>query len=199
MNDLNEFKIFGTKISCSSGFLLLLAWVHFIDREGVILSALLACFLHELGHYLGILACGGQVERLHFTVVGGNMTLPTDLSYGKECFCTLAGPAVNLMFGILCFSREGWEVFGGFHYALGILNLFPVKKLDGGRALDCLLSGCCPLEWYPLKDAVVEGLHWVFSSMLLGVGVYLFLEGGSITLFLLGLWLIWTDGRQVVA
>lgn len=188
---MNDFDFFGTKVSFSSGFLLLVAWVHFIDREGVILSALFACFLHELGHFWGILACGGQVERVQFTVVGGNMTLPTDLSYEKEWFCTLAGPMVNLFFGFLCSSREGLEVFGGFHYALGVLNLLPVKKLDGGRALECLLNICCPMEWYPLKNAMVEGLHWVFSGLVLGLGVHFLLEGGSVTLFLLGMWLIW--------
>lgn len=192
MASLNNFKLFGTSISISSGFLLLLSWLHFIDRDNLLFFALLACFLHELGHYFAIIACGGTVEQVEFSVTGGNMSLPSGLSYKKELLCALSGPAVNLLVGTLCSSLQILDNFVVFHYLLAFLNLIPVKKLDGGRALYCLLSSLLPVSLSPQKEIFLSVLDFLCSVLLLAFGTYLLLEGGSVTLFILGLWLIWT-------
>lgn len=120
------------------------------------------------------------------------MSFPSGLTYKQELFCALSGPLVNLLLGVFCSFFGIWENFGGFHYVLACLNLIPVKKLDGGRALQCLLSSLLPITYYPQKECFLSLLDFFFSIFLLALGFYLFLKGGSITLFILGLWLVWT-------
>lgn len=39
------------RVEVTGGFLLLTAWLNYLDRQGVVPLALLACALHELGHW----------------------------------------------------------------------------------------------------------------------------------------------------
>ena len=78
----------------SSGFLLLMALLFYFDQNGVIWLALLACFLHECGHWAIIHLCGGKVCRIRVRAVGAEMVLDPAhcLSYRREWLCTIAGP-----------------------------------------------------------------------------------------------------------
>ena len=58
----------------------------------------------------------------------------------EELAAALAGPAANLAAAWLCCRAEGGALFAGLNLALGCFNLLPVGRLDGGRALHCLLS-----------------------------------------------------------
>lgn len=188
---MSNFKLFGTNVILSPWFLLLLSWINFIDQDNLLFSALFPCFLHEVGHYVAIIVCGGKVEEVQFTVVGGNMSLPIGLSYEKELFCALSGPMVNVILGTICTLLGIWEYFAGFNYVLACLNLLPVKKLDGGRGVQCLLSILLPVSYHPQKEVFLTILDQLCSLLVLAFGCYLLLEGGSITLFILGLWLVW--------
>ena len=57
-----------------------------------------------------------------------------------ELAAALAGLAANLAAAWLCCRAEGGALFAGLNLALGCFNLLPVGRLDGGRALHCLLS-----------------------------------------------------------
>ena len=45
----------------TGGFLLLAAWLNYLDRQGIVPLALLSCTLHELGHLLVLLLLGVRV------------------------------------------------------------------------------------------------------------------------------------------
>ena len=53
------------RVEVTGGFLLLTAWLNYLDRQGVVPLALLACALHELGHWAASgrwgPGCGGCV------------------------------------------------------------------------------------------------------------------------------------------
>ena len=51
----------------------------------------------------------------------------------------LAGPAVNLLCGLLLARGHAW-VAAGAHLSLCLFNLLPVRPLDGGRALALAVS-----------------------------------------------------------
>ena len=63
------------RIEASGGFLLLTATLYYLDGDGVVAWALLACALHELGHYAAVRLLGGRVEFLRLTCVGAEMRL----------------------------------------------------------------------------------------------------------------------------
>ena len=57
----------------------------------------------------------------------------------KELAAVLAGPAVNLLCGLLLARGHAW-VAAGAHLSLCLFNLLPVRPLDGGRALALAVS-----------------------------------------------------------
>ncbi len=181
-----QYLVLGKYLQVSSGFLILVSWLNYLDTDGIIPLALLACALHELGHMGAIYLCGGRVQRVTLTVVGAELALPISLSYFQEFCCALAGPAVNLL---LAWGCSGYApLFGGLNLALACLNLLPLSLLDGGRALGCLLSLFLPFGW---KEQVVALLDCFLAGGVVLAGLYLVLQGGSVTLLILGLWL-WT-------
>lgn len=175
----------GPYLQISPGCLLLVAWLHYADTQGIIPLALLSCALHEGGHIVAISLVGGRVEQVTLTVVGAEITLPTTLSYPQEFFCALAGPGVNLLlaWGFAPLS----PLFAGLNLALAGLNLLPLRALDGGRALGCLLGWTLPLGWH---HAIATGIDLVFAGGLFVVGLVMALLGGSVTLLILSSWLL---------
>ena len=55
------------RIEISGGFLLLWAILYYLDDQGVVLWAILAAVLHELGHYAAIQAFGGRIALIRLT------------------------------------------------------------------------------------------------------------------------------------
>ena len=98
----------------------------------------------------------------------------------------LAGPAANLAAAWLCCRAEGGALFAGLNLALGCFNLLPVGRLDGGRALHCLLS----MSIGPAAEEAEAVLDRVLIAFLLALGVLLIGWGGSFTLLLVALWLL---------
>lgn len=174
----------GGYVSISSGFLCLLCWLWYVDGQNVLPWALLACFCHELGHYVAIYLCGGRVARVSLTMVGAEMEMRGRFSYGQDLYCNLAGPLVNLLLAFwFCYS---FPLFSGLNLALALVNLFPMSRLDGGRALGCVMALCCPYGW---GERVQEFCDLFCGGLVVALGMLLLLEGGSVTLLILGLWL----------
>lgn len=103
-----------------------------------------------------------------------------------ELAAALAGPAANLAAAWLCCRAEGGALFAGLNLALGCFNLLPVGRLDGGRALHCLLS----MSIGPAAEEAEAVLDRVLIAFLLALGVLLIGWGGSFTLLLVALWLL---------
>ena len=126
------------RVEVTGGFLLLAAWLNYLDRQGIVHLALLYCALHELGHLLVLRLLGVRVRRLSITAVGAEMEIDRSLSYGGEILAALAGPLVNLALALtFCRFSRGW-VFAGLNLALCCFNLLPVGRLD---ALGLVLVG----------------------------------------------------------
>lgn len=119
------------RIEMTGGFLLLLAWLNYLDREFLLPMALAACGAHELGHLAAIRLLGGAVRRMRFTAVGAELELDCSLGYWQEGASALAGPGVNLLLAAACCGSERWMAFTGLNLALALFNLLPVGRLDG--------------------------------------------------------------------
>ena len=173
------------KISCSLGFLAVAAVLIYLDGY-VMFGWLICCLFHELAHTAAIKMFGGEIESLRLTAVGAVLELDSrrPLSYKKEAFAALAGPAVNLLLASVCGAMKYYN-FSAINLSLGVLNLLPVMPLDGGRIL------CCVLSYLPPDRA--EGITCVISSVicgiLIGMGVFAWYRWGNLTLLLAALWL----------
>ena len=128
------------EVRVSVGACLLVGWFAAVNGwrlTGLVLSAAL---LHELGHWAVLRLWGAPVTALRISVFGAEMTVDgAGLSYGRELAAVLAGPAVNLLAGLLL-AHLGDPAAAGAHLVLCAFNLLPVRPLDGGRAL-YLLAG----------------------------------------------------------
>lgn len=104
-----------------------------------------AAAVHELGHYLVLRSCGAKISGLRISIFGAVMeTESGQLSYGKELAAVLAGPAANLLWALAlaAFGGDRQTVSAGANLVLCIFNLLPVRPLDGGRALELLVTWC---------------------------------------------------------
>jgi len=181
------------KLEISGGFLLAAALLLYLDDQGVFPWAILACVLHEWGHYTAVKLMGGQVTCLHLTAVGGEMVLSRRklLSYGKELFTVLAGPGVNIGAAVLLTTlpaREWSMLFAGLNLVIGLFNLLPVYPLDGGRALRLILT----ILWSP---GIADRIAWaagllVEGTLLWGGTAVLLRTGRNFTLLMTATWLL---------
>ena len=170
----------------TGGFLLLTAWLNYLDGQGIVPLALLACALHELGHLAALRLLGAGVRRVTVTAVGAEMEVDRALPYGGEILAALAGPGVNLALALLLCRLPGSALFAGLNLVLACFNLLPVGRLDGGRVLRCLLA------WLLGPEAAWRAGRFLDRMTVAGLllaGAYLARLGSSLTLLLTALWL----------
>lgn len=104
------------------------------------LWALLFSLLHETGHLAAMLFFGCKPESIKLGAAGAKIVKnERDMSYFGECVTALCGPAVNLVFALVLFFllKKGFDASLPLYINIGlsIINLLPMKTLDGGRFL----------------------------------------------------------------
>ena len=174
------------KIEATASFFLLTAWLNYLDRQAVVPLAMVACALHELGHYLIIRWMGGNVKLIRLTAVGAEMVLSRPLNYWQEGAAALAGPGINLLLALVFSQWEWGRLFGGLNLVLGCFNLMPIGRLDGGRTMYCTLA---LLLGPDLAQRAAAWTDLVFTTLILTVGLLLFGFGGNVTLLLVAVWM----------
>lgn len=159
----------------------------YLDGTRFFAQVLAACILHEFGHYAAARRFGSRVCALHLTAVGAEMKLDRNmqLSYLQDALLAFSGPAVNLIVAWLAVLVEA-NLFAGLNLCLGLLNLLPIRPLDGGRILTDLLS--------LLGPEMAEKIHSAFSVLvlgaLLGVGWAAWRGWGNLSLLCTAIWLV---------
>ena len=174
------------RVEATGDFLLLMAWLNYLDRQGIVPMAMAACLLHELGHWAVIRLLGGQISLVRLTAVGAEMVLRCPMGYWQEGVSALAGPGVNLLLALIFCAWPGGAVFAGLNLVLACFNMLPAGRLDGGRALACTLA---LLAGPDLSEQTGGCLDRLCVAGLLTAGV---LTGvlGNPTLLLVALWLL---------
>lgn len=176
-------------VEVKPGFLLLLGILFWLDDGiGLLPWGLLACILHELGHITVAAVLGGSVKELSLTAVGAELYINYEvpLTYGQDSLVALAGPACNLLAGLV-FTILNWKVAAALTLAIGVFNLLPIMPLDGGRVIYGLLSSRLDLDW---AERLMTALSGCLIGALVGVGMVAAIYYVNITLFLTAIWLL---------
>lgn len=175
------------KIHISSGFLLLCSWLIYRDSTGAVWQGLLACALHEFGHFYALRIFDTDIKSICITAHGAKIEFENTLSYLDECLAAAAGPCLNLVLAFACSRLLHMPVFAGVNLALALFNLLPLGPLDGARILHCLISQFA-------DDSISYRFCWcvTFSfTLVFGfLGIIIALYGGNLSLFFVCLWLL---------
>ena len=106
-----------------------------LDRWGLSLLFLLAAVLHEAGHLTALWLLDISVEAIELRA-GGAVIRASLRGEERELWAIAAGPAVNLLLAAVFWLP--WLDFALCNLALGLGNLLPLPKRDGGRILHTL-------------------------------------------------------------
>ena len=159
----------GTEVKIHITFILLLAWIAFsawarggpaaaLDSTLFIVLLFACVVLHEFGHILTARRYGISTPTVTLLPIGGVASmqrLPSNPA--QELVVALAGPAVNLVIGLLLIAALGslnpgdlaqidnpnLSLMGRLAIAnifLAVFNLIPAFPMDGGRVLHALLA-----------------------------------------------------------
>ena len=175
------------------GFFLLLTAAALLTGLEALSALLCAAAIHELAHVIALKLLGGKAGNIKLSVAGVelNAVFPPGAPYKNELLAVAAGPAANLAIGILL-SRIAGEceylyTFAGVNMVLGVFNLLPAGRLDGGRLVRLLA------EWRGGPDAgaaMLNAATIVCAALALGGGIALFFIGnGNIALLASGMYL----------
>lgn len=156
---------------------------------------LLAAAIHETGHLLALHFMDTAPERLTLSACGAELTVRSGLSFRRELFLCLAGPAANLLTAIVLSALDRWPLLLGASLLLCAFNLLPLRPLDGGNALFAFLS----IVGAPER---AERLTAVFSrgsalAVLTLGGVLMLRENGCPWLLFMGIWLTCGAFQQI--
>ena len=149
---------------------------------------LLPVLLHEAGHVFVMLCLKTEIEQLTLLPFGIDIKRRDKfISYPKEAAIALAGPSVNIL---VFFIFAEYRFFAYINLLYALINLIPVKGLDGGNALEAFLLS----RWdFAIIQRVMKTLSFVFLILLWILGVYiLFILEGNISIFALSLFLFVT-------
>jgi Zn-dependent protease len=146
------FQLFGFPVHVRPGFFMLLVLimaVNGVSEFGFYMAAFIAAFtlLHELGHAFAARATGAEAQiALDFLAGYAAFTPTRPLSRAERAGISIAGPAVQIVAGVLVFLALGgslsWPLHDLSHAqfaalwtgpAIGLFNLMPMLPLDGGN------------------------------------------------------------------
>ena len=169
------------------------AFLLLTDTPALLAALLLAALLHELAHYVVLRLFGVRTARFTVTGLGATLCVPElhRLSYGAELLSAAAGPLMNLLLWVVLSltGRDELTLFAGAQMVLGILNLLPVRPMDGGRIL--WLAAAYLTEPYT-ADRVAAAVGLAVSSALFLLCLWLVLTTGNGVFLLLGAqWLVY--------
>ncbi len=174
-------------------------------------------FLHELGHSLVAQALGIRVLDITFWPLGGMARMSEIPENARtEALIAIAGPAVNFLLAGLAaplflltsgaapdLSIPGTAggapllsallgLFIWINLALGLFNLVPAFPMDGGRILRAFLGRRG--NWVEATARAVRVGRFFALAMVIG-GIAL----GHCMLPIVGIWLWWVGGQELMA
>ena len=182
------------KIKISPSAILLLIGILTSKNRPLSAAVFICASIHELGHIVAAALLKIKIKCFELSVCGAKI-IPSNTicTYTDEIILCLSGPLANFI--TLCIlvplvnigadslieSLDFLTYIALFSGMLGLVNLLPIKSLDGGRILFCSLSGMLGVR---AGDVGLKICTFVFALILWMLSVYLLiLSRGGIVFF----------------
>ncbi|MDN4473125.1 M50 family metallopeptidase [Demequina zhanjiangensis] len=126
-------------------------------------------FLHEASHALAARAFGRRVDEIVLTLWGGHTSFDArDITPKVAAVTALAGPAANLVIGVVIYVLSDAGVLGGLpgqilawagyaNLLLAAFNILPGVPMDGGHVLEAVVWALTGRRHTGLKVAAWGG------------------------------------------
>ena len=184
------------RIRVTPGFVVLLSASAYFGSARLLAALLTGAAIHEAGHLLTMRLLGCRLERLTLSACGAELVLENrvNLSFRRELLLSLSGPAANLLSALILTALDEMPLLLGANLLLCVVNLLPLRPLDGGTALFAALSLLLPPLW---AERLTVWLSGALALIVLAAGVcFFFHPEGRPWLLLMGLWLTYTAFRR---
>ena len=189
-----KFKLFDTEIYISFLFFAVITIMLATDKTGYMLPSLFAIFLHELGHLFMMWVVECAPKRIKLIPASVQISMSMSKCYRNDILIALSGPAVNMVlfftlyFNYLVYKKEAVLIYALLNLVIGLFNLMPVKGLDGGTVLFCLLAKNLDINKATL---IMKLITLILAISIIVVAVILTLRHKlNISLYILGIYLI---------
>ena len=173
-------------LSISPGAILLFSAVYFFGGAEELAALLLSVLAHEAGHIAAIRLFGGRLHGLNVSASGLCIRYTGAGTVISELICALSGPAAGFVLAYAASHLGGTLMLetAGLSLVLSVYNLLPALPLDGGRALECILTA--------LADPVCAGrvmsiIGFVTGTALIALGLYFMHELSGAAVFISGI------------
>lgn len=178
----------GVELSFQYLYFALLTVVLIIDKTGGIFCCFLASFFHEIGHLIAIILLKQKVNRVEFSLFDVKICSSYKVSFSKELVIVLSGVTFNLI--LFIFFYRIIPMFALANLFIGLFNALPVSTLDGGQAINILLSRYFSQR---VTEIVINIVTISFSIPIFTMGIIiLFNTGYNFSFLLLGVYLFLT-------
>lgn len=171
-----DFTIGETRVAVSYWFLAGLALCVLLDKSFIVPVMIGVVALHECAHITALALFRVRIRSLCLLLYG--VKLDCDLSplpRGKQAAVFLCAPVLNLILGGAFFLWDPNSIFGALNLCIGAFNLLPVPPLDGGNALQALLTSSH-------SAVILRATAMVFLIPVLVCGMWLCVRHGNFTL-----------------
>lgn len=189
-----RFKLFGTEIYISFLFAAVITVMLATDRTGLIVPALFAVIMHEIGHLFAMWVLECNPKRIKLIPASVQITSSFSRRYKNDVIIAVCGPAVNfvlflaLYFNYLAFKNETTLYYALLNLIIGLFNSLPVYGLDGGSVLFSLLAKKTDLNKATL---VLKLVTLVIALAVLITAVIMTVNGKiNLSLYIIGVYLI---------
>jgi Zn-dependent protease len=179
-----KLPYFKTRIfTVSPGAVIAAVLLYILNDDAYFFIMLLSVLIHELGHIISCMLLGQKIEQIRFGIAGAQIDTSNKLSsYVTDAVTSLSGPAASIGAAVVSFLiiRERTKLIpldstaelllffflSNLFYAL--VNLIPVKGLDGGNALYALAASKLELH---TADRIVTVSSFVSVFVILAVSL----------------------------
>lgn len=190
-----SFSLFGVRVEITFYFVALMAFIVSLRAPANLFITILSSLLHESGHLLMMTMLGNKPRMLRFEITGINIIRQQDISISlrNELIISLGGPLFNLLVVIiscifLCFyDNELLMSVASINLILMLFNLLPVKGLDGGLAVFCILSRHIECE---MCNKILKITSAFFIALIFIWGIYVLVKSGfNVSLIIIAIFL----------